>query len=130
VSSVASLDLSALPESASRARRLVADAIGDEREDDELREVAVLLVSELVANAVLHAGTPCVVLVDVNDRRVRVEVRDEDPRLPAMKDYGLDAVTGRGLRIVDSLSDRWGADGDERGKTVWFEIDRDSRGRA
>ena len=119
-----SLDLSALPESASRARRHVAAAIED---DPELSEIAVLLVSELVANAVLHAGTPCVVRVDVDDQRVRVEVRDEDPRLPTVKDYGPDAVTGRGLHIVESLSDRWGVDGDERGKTVWFELDRPSR---
>ena len=110
-----SLDLSALPESASRARRHVAAAIED---DPELSEIAVLLVSELVANAVLHAGTPCV---------VRVEVRDEDPRLPTVKDYGPDAVTGRGLHIIEWLSDRWGVDGDERGKTVWFELDRPSR---
>jgi len=115
------MGLSALPSSAAQARRLVADAIGD---DGQLCEIAVLLVSELVANAVLHAGTPCLVLVEHDAERVRVEVRDEDPRLPVMKDYGTTAVTGRGLHIVDRLSDRWGFSGDDVSKTVWFELDR------
>jgi len=122
-SSISSLDLRALPSSAAQARRLVSDAIG---ETGRLCEIAVLLVSELVANAVLHAGTPCFVLVDVDDRRVRVEVRDEDPRLPVVKDYGPTAVTGRGLHIVNTLSDRWGFSADGESKTVWFEVDRDA----
>jgi anti-sigma regulatory factor (Ser/Thr protein kinase) len=123
VGNSSTIALSPVPRSASQARHLVAEAIG---EAGPMCEVAVLLVSELVANSVLHARTPCVVSVDVDDSRARVEVRDEDPRPPVLKEYGPTAVTGRGLHIVEALSDRWGFTTDATGKTVWFEVDRDA----
>ena len=81
-----------------------------------------VVVSELVTNSVLHAGTPSEVVVVVDDRCVRVEVRDADPTLPTMRQPSPDTVTGRGLLLVDALTDRWGSSPAGPGKVVWFEL--------
>jgi anti-sigma regulatory factor (Ser/Thr protein kinase) len=106
--------------SAREARSFVADALPDL---DGLDTRVALAVSEVASNAILHARTPFIVRVLVNPDRVRVEVTDQDPHMPVRQDYSADSVTGRGLAIVEELSDRWGADGHEGDKTVWFEID-------
>ncbi|MGH8928741.1 MAG: ATP-binding protein, partial [Acidimicrobiia bacterium] len=82
------------------------------------------LVSELVTNAVLHARTPFLVKVTVAPDLIRVSVTDGDRTQPLMKQHGLSDPTGRGLRIVDAMADRWGVDPDVDGKTVWFELER------
>jgi anti-sigma regulatory factor (Ser/Thr protein kinase) len=106
--------------SAREARSFVADALPDL---DGLDTRVALAVSEVASNAILHARTPFTVRVLVDPDRVRVEVTDEDPHMPVRQDYSADSVTGRGLAIVEELSDRWGADGHDGDKTVWFEID-------
>ena len=106
--------------SARAARAFVAAALPDH---DGLDTRVALAVSEVASNAILHARTPFTVCVVVDPDRVRVEVTDQDPRIPVRQEYAVDSVTGRGLAIVDQLSDRWGADGHEGDKTVWFEID-------
>ncbi len=91
---------------------------------DGLRDVATLLVSELVANAVLHAGGSGVrVLVRHTGSRVRVEVWDGDARPPVRKHYSSTATTGRGLMLVDQLATQWGVSRRDDGKRVWFELD-------
>jgi anti-sigma regulatory factor (Ser/Thr protein kinase) len=85
-------------------------------------EVAELLLSELVANAVRHAHGPAVRIVV--DRpaadRVYVAVVDRAPlRLPEMRSPGPDAVSGRGLILVDELADSWGCDLMGPGKRPW-----------
>jgi hypothetical protein len=60
------------------------------------------------------------VTVDVDEERVRVEVADRNPAQPQLRVP--DETGGRGLRLVDELSDRWGVHGGRPGKTVWFEI--------
>jgi anti-sigma regulatory factor (Ser/Thr protein kinase) len=78
---------------------------------------AVLLVSELATNCVVHARCDYEVRVRVDGDRVRIEVGDRDPGLPAPNE------NGRGLRLVIDLADRWGADADDDGgKVVWFEL--------
>lgn len=89
---------------------------------DAAEEVATLLVSELVTNALLHAHTDISLRVQANRRRLRVEVRDGNPRLPEMRRYARSASTGRGLRLVDELAERWGVEPGRDGKTVWFEV--------
>ena len=69
-----------------------------------------LLVSELVSNVVLHAHTPLEIAVRTRGTHLRVTVTDESPVIPAMKQYAPDAVTGRGLMMIDSAADRWGID--------------------
>ncbi len=104
-----------------QARRFAAEALeGWERPD--LVDTVALLVSEVVTNVVLHAGTPGELVIELADDAVRVEVRDGTGRLPQRKDYGDDASTGRGLALVELLADAWGAEPTEAGKRVWFQL--------
>ena len=95
--------------------------------DPDMRDAAVLLTSEVVANAVLHGAAPVTLLVHA-DRggQVRVEVTDADPRLPrgSLPDTDEMGESGRGLQIVAALATAWGsaAGPDGTGKTTWFEL--------
>jgi anti-sigma regulatory factor (Ser/Thr protein kinase) len=104
------------------ARRFVTGALA-EAEVTELDAVAVV-VSELVTNSVLHAASKARVVVIVDQGCVRVEVHDSDPTLPTLRHPTPETVTGRGLMLVDALTDRWGSDPEHGGKVVWFELDR------
>jgi hypothetical protein len=90
---------------------------------DALSETGTLLVSELVANSVLHAGTSIRVVLRQTADRVRVEVHDGDRRVPTRKHYSSLATTGRGLMLVERLSTDWGVEPGGIGKHVWFELD-------
>lgn len=80
----------------------------------------VLVVSELVTNALLHGhGTPMVRLFDGADR-IRVEVCDDSPLLPVS--HRVTPTSGLGLRVVEQLSSAWGASRRGRGKVVWCEL--------
>ncbi len=109
------------PASAAAARRLAADALRAWRHDD-LVEVTELLVSELVTNAVLHAGSDIDLRLLSSGAGVRVEVADRSDVLPARRSYGRQATTGRGLGLVDMLASSWGAESRSRGKVVWFHV--------
>jgi PAS domain S-box-containing protein len=113
--------LSPQPPSVGEARRLVREAIS-ESEHESLAERAVLLVSEVVTNALLHAGTPIDLAATVDPRGIRVEVHDGSPHLPVRRRYGPTAGTGRGLMMLEEMADDWGVSPEESGKTVWFEI--------
>ena len=88
----------------------------------------VLLTSEVVTNAVLHAGphrpTDEVVLcVVLTDDRVRVEVTDQHPGTPRINtSAGSDGLSGRGILLLDILASAWGVVPSGRGKVVWFEV--------
>ena len=83
-------------------------------------EDIVLVVSELVTNALLHGhGTPVVRLLDGGDH-VRVEVCDDSPLLPVS--HRVTPTSGLGLRVVEQLSSAWGASRRNRGKVVWCEL--------
>ncbi len=89
----------------------------------QLSEVAVLLASELVSNAVLHTGASRFGLRITRTRgRIKVELRDPSRGLPCMLPVQPTDIGGRGLFLVDKLSDRWGADLLPIGKYVWFEL--------
>jgi PAS domain S-box-containing protein len=83
---------------------------------------AELAVSEIVTNALVHAGTPVDVTTLVDELTVRVEVGDGSPHLPDARDYDDLAGTGRGLRLLDELVDVWGVTPRVDGKVVWFEL--------
>jgi anti-sigma regulatory factor (Ser/Thr protein kinase) len=83
---------------------------------------ALLMISELVTNAVSHAHTLLRVMVSIADQTLRVEVHDDDLTLPVAPDLEHHATSGRGLRIIDHLADRWGIIPNTDGKTVWFEL--------
>ena len=83
---------------------------------------AALLVSELAANAALHARTEFSVRVVDQAERIRIEVRDSSPRIPRQRSYGVDATTGRGLQLVAQLAHDWGVTTEADGKVVWVEL--------
>ncbi|GGT18392.1 hypothetical protein GCM10010271_21890 [Streptomyces kurssanovii] len=90
----------------------------------EVAEAAELALTELIANVVRHVpGRRCQTLILLQDGGVRVEVSDASPVLPRSARADLTAEGGRGLLLVEALTDRWGTE--ERpagsGKTVWFE---------
>ncbi|OEU86365.1 hypothetical protein DB35_12530 [Streptomyces abyssalis] len=112
------------PESARRARRLARTVLESHWSLPEpVTDDAVLLVSELVGNAVRHTGALVFGLRMMRRRGwIRVEVRDPSRGLPCLLPvHGMD-TSGRGLFLVDTLSDRWGVDLLPRGKTTWFEM--------
>jgi anti-sigma regulatory factor (Ser/Thr protein kinase) len=85
-------------------------------------EDAVLLVSELVTNSVIHGGPPVVVAVDCDGEALQVRVRDGSPVLPARRAADDGDEGGRGLALVDTLSSDWGVDPQPDGKHVWFAL--------
>jgi anti-sigma regulatory factor (Ser/Thr protein kinase) len=109
-------------QSTTAARRFAERTLGDWSVDRDGFETARLLVSELVANAVTHAGTVVTLQLDLSPSRLRVEVRDRADGHPRPRQPRHDDPTGRGLMIVDALADRWGVDATPPGKTVWFEL--------
>jgi len=115
--------LSANPEQVAEARRLVAGYLRERGEDDG--EVAVLLVSELVTNAILYGRAPLELRAHTEGSALRVEVRDQEPTSPPVLRYDVELteVGGRGLQLVDTLADRWGWSEEDQGKVVWFELD-------
>jgi anti-sigma regulatory factor (Ser/Thr protein kinase) len=89
-------------------------------------EVARLLVSELVSNAVRHGSGSVVLVVTCDSGGVRVEVHDESPDLPFVVESGPLMEGGAGLRIVATLASSWGVDprrDGQPGKRVWFALD-------
>jgi GAF domain-containing protein/anti-sigma regulatory factor (Ser/Thr protein kinase) len=88
----------------------------------EVAGCAALLTSELVTNAVLHAATPICVTLHYLPDRIRIDVADRSSALPALKDYGRDAATGRGLTLFNTLASDWGVQTTDGGKIVWFEL--------
>jgi anti-sigma regulatory factor (Ser/Thr protein kinase) len=84
---------------------------------------AVLMISELVTNAVRHAHSRLRVMASIADQTLRVEVSDDDPTLPMVpSDPEHHDTSGRGLLIVDGLADHWGITPNTGGKVVWFEL--------
>ena len=88
----------------------------------EVVDDAVLLVSELVTNSVLHGGPPVVVAVDCDEATLQVRVRDGSSARPAPRDAAQSDEGGRGLALVAEMSADWGVDTEEGGKHVWFVI--------
>ena len=95
---------------------------------DDQRDTAALLLTELVSNAVRHSDQSFRAQVELTDRRLRVEVEDTSERMPVLRQPEAAATEGRGLRLVDTLATSWGAQLEEQGKVVWFEMDLDGRG--
>ena len=120
---VASVVLAAQPASVSAARRFVRKVLGDAA-PPPLVDDAALLVTELVANAVLHAGGPITLTAAVagDATAVRIEVADTSPVPPVLREYGNVASTGRGLTLVARLASRWGVEPADPGKRVWVEL--------
>ena len=118
--------LHAEPSSVGAARRFCKQTLEHWGASRELVDSVCLVVSELVTNAVLHAGTSCELTVSgpasVDADVVRIEVIDGDASAPLAKRYDVDAASGRGLHLVEALSDRFGTQHRGDGKAVWCEV--------
>lgn len=110
------------PQSARLARRLVSQAI--EAGDDQVRRRAALVTSELVANGVRYARGGMVLTVHRLENGWVVAVADDSPAPPLVKDVGQLAEAGRGLMIVDRVSDELGWARTPTGKVVWALLGR------
>jgi len=112
------------PDAVPRARAFVAEAVPRISSDaTDLVPDVELAVTELVTNALLHAGSPVMLrLLPILDG-VRVEVQDSSPVAPVRAQVSSEAMTGRGLALVDALAPRWGVDRvPGGGKVVWCEV--------
>lgn len=110
-------------QSGREARRLVGALLATVDHAD-WHDDAVLVVSELVANAVEATGGCRVAAWYIAaDHALRVEVSDVSPDLPVPQEPSSTRVGGHGLRIVEALSTRWGVEFEDGVKIVWFEID-------
>jgi two-component sensor histidine kinase len=115
----------AWPDSIPAARQYVSDLLGEVQ--PAVCQTAALLVSELVTNAVRHAGGREFV-VEVREfpeeQRLWVGVTDTDAGLPVLRTPDVTAEHGRGIQLVSTLADRWGARRRRFSseKTVWFEL--------
>ena len=110
----------AVPESVPAARRFVRDALGEHSSD--LVQAAELMTSELATNCIQHARTEFELAVNTEDQ-VRVEVRDSNHARPELQFPTPEDQSGRGLRIVEAMSDSWGVSPSPDGKTVWFVLE-------
>ena len=124
------LEIGADPAEVGRARRwarsrLAGAGIGA---GDPLAETLVLLVSELVTNAVVHTGRPAVLRLLLPARHaaapLRIEVVDASGRPPRQRQADADDAHGRGLELVAGLASRWGWRRLGPGKSLWCELDR------
>ncbi|AXK37111.1 ATP-binding protein [Streptomyces armeniacus] len=124
------MEIRADPMEVGRARRwarsrLAGCGIG---QDEPLAETVVLLISELVTNAVVHTGCPAVLRMLLPHQHaegagaVRVEVADSSSRTPRPRQAEGDDTNGRGLELVSGLADRWGWHRESGGKRIWCEL--------
>lgn len=95
------------------------------RTSTPVAEFVVLAVSELVTNAVVHGEGEIVLRITVAVDVVRVSVTDHNPAQAVLKETGRDGESGRGIRLVDAISDAWESNGAE----TWCEF-RDARAAA
>ena len=112
------------PEALSSARHMVRAAVrawGAGARADEIE----LIADELMTNALMHTDGGAIVTLRMlagPERRLRVEVEDRSSALPRRRDAGESGVSGRGLLLVDRLSDVWGVESRGSGKCVWCEF--------
>lgn len=120
-----SLDAAAL--SAQRARSVLRGVCADALVSPPMTETALLLVSEIVTNAVVHGSGRPLLDIAVRPDVLRVTVTDDAADLPQVqRDTSVLSDGGRGLQLVEALATRWGTDSRApTGKSVWFELDHD-----
>ena len=117
--------MAADPVAVSESRRFLRRTLESWGVDDETTDLAVLCLSELVTNALIHARTGCLIRAVLEQNTLTITVRDGGHPEPAST-VPLDdplQVHGRGLQLVDSLVARWGSERDSAGTTVWFVLE-------
>lgn len=114
-------------ESVRRARDVIRDLYADVPVAPDMLDTALLLVSEVVTNAVVHGRGRAVLDVHLAPSGLRVGVTDDSPAAPEVQHLeGTLAEGGRGMLLVEELAARWGVDPTpDGGKRVWFELPGD-----
>ncbi|MFJ3989735.1 SpoIIE family protein phosphatase [Streptomyces sp. NPDC090032] len=119
------------PERVAAARRQVRELLHD-WSDEEQVDSAVLMVSEMLTNVLVHTDGDALLVAEVTGgpsaRRLRAEVADASDDLPHKRHPGELASSGRGLVLMELLADRWGVDPRGEGKSIWFEFYEPSAG--
>ena len=110
------------------ARRMVREHLR-EHGQAALVDSAELIVSELVGNVVLHVGGDVELSVDVRPDEVMLEVSDTSPLSPHLRVFSRTSSTGRGMRLVHSLSAEHGVRPWHEGKTIWVRLTASSSAR-
>ncbi|HEX7133547.1 MAG TPA: ATP-binding protein [Iamia sp.] len=113
--------LAASVEAAAQARHVVRDLLRQGHRPDMV-DTACLLTSELVTNAVVHAGAAVELVVDLDRVRLAVEVIDASTDAPLPTEAAPLDTGGRGLAMVAHLADSWGVTRVVPGKSVWFSL--------
>jgi len=112
-------------EAIGESRLVIRDALNGWGVDRTLADIVVLLASELVTNALVHARPPIELMIDWKDPHLRVGVSDGEDRMPEMVEPPRRADGGYGLHVIEQLSREWGAARRVGGgKIVWFELER------
>lgn len=107
------------------ARSWLDESCADQSAWPAVRKVVELLLSEVVANAVLHGQGEITVEVSCTANGVEVTVSDHGPGRPSVRQVPASATGGRGMALVDALASRWGVTSHPggAGKTVWFSVE-------
>jgi anti-sigma regulatory factor (Ser/Thr protein kinase) len=107
------------------ARQQLRELLHDWPEPDQV-DSAVLLVSEMLTNVLVHTDADALLLAEVRGepgaRRMRIQVTDTSDALPHKRRPGELASSGRGLVLIELLADAWGVDPQGEGKRIWFEL--------
>jgi serine phosphatase RsbU (regulator of sigma subunit)/anti-sigma regulatory factor (Ser/Thr protein kinase) len=119
------------PERIAEARQQLRELLHDWSCDDQV-DSAVLLVSEMLTNVLVHTDADALLVAEVNggpgERRMRIEVTDTSDDLPHKRRPGELASSGRGLVLIELLADEWGVAPRGEGKSIWFELYEPSAG--
>ena len=119
------LTLAPTVDSVGVGRRLVTEALS-EWGLDSLAYTATLLTSEVLTNSLLHARTQIVLTIErTGPKTVSISVRDGSPLVPRRRRHAQDATTGRGLELLDRLSQSWRVQPENDGKTLTFTVGSD-----
>jgi serine phosphatase RsbU (regulator of sigma subunit)/anti-sigma regulatory factor (Ser/Thr protein kinase) len=113
------------PERIAAARQQLRELLHDWTDAEQI-DSAVLMVSEMVTNVLVHTDGHALLVAEVARgdaaRRLRVEVADTSDELPHRRRPGEMASSGRGLLLMEMLADAWGVDPRGEGKSIWFEL--------
>ncbi|MGW4688414.1 SpoIIE family protein phosphatase [Streptomyces sp. NPDC004244] len=107
------------------ARRQIRELLHDWADPEQV-DSAVLMVSEMVTNVLVHTDGDALLVAEAvgepGGRRLRIEVADSSDELPHVRHPGEMASSGRGVLLMEMLADAWGVDPRGEGKSIWFEL--------
>ncbi|MFJ3200171.1 SpoIIE family protein phosphatase [Streptomyces sp. NPDC086989] len=118
------------PERIAGARRQIRELLHDWADAEQV-DSAVLMVSEMVTNVLMHTDGDALLVAEaageLGTRRLRIEVADSSDELPHKRHPGEMASSGRGVLLTEMLADSWGVDPRGEGKSIWFELHERSK---